>query len=673
MKFKAAILAVVFSYTVCTGALAADFTAEGEMQTAVSNPVYNINPWNTLSVKGVGESGQLDIYTENGIVRLPLDYPLYRINDYYCDKIVCRGGVWGIERNVAVKTFDGSENWEIFKKQSFQNKNTVIFRCDRDFEMKIRNGVCTHFDVHTYESQRDNIYDGISLDGDGSGVLMRFMNVRNIKTADELKAYLKGRYDAGAAVKLYYPAVEAVFTPFDEEYQRVLTKTAEEESLGYSDFIFNGFKYEKKYAPNEKFFDFSSTGNEEMNIFLSCVENAEIFGGGSEKYCISGVRAYENGFDLYINSSDGEKYTANVLYENYDFITEKPSEIKFEGDGNAVIKLSVNLRGVKAFSENAEINCPINDVCKKTVHPVIQPVVYASEGTSLDFNNCLLYANESGKDVIEIYSQDGKQLSENGIYVSDGNSLRAYATVNGQKMTYFDIKCAHKKAENKSIMFLGDSIINQNYYTQYFVSLYDSVKTVGTLGKDGAQHEGRGGWSAYIYCRENSKYGYSNPFINNGKFDFGFYMEKQKAEKIDAVVINLGINDLNTAGHNRDEEILGYFDEMVNSIHSFDNDIKIVINAPERLFADEKTNTAANARLLFASELFKHYENAENVTVVSAYLNLKGKDDFKYVEPKLSEDSPSGAMTVKDTTHPNISGYKNLAKGTYDAINYIFK
>ena len=54
-------------------------------------------------------------------------------------------------------------------------------------------------------------------------------------------------------------------------------------------------------------------------------------------------------------------------------------------------------------------------------------------------------------------------------------------------------------------------------------------------------------------------------------------------------------------------------------------------------------------------------------------LNLNGKDDFKYVEAKPNEDNSSSAMTVSDTTHPNVSGYKSLAKGTYDVLNYIYR
>lgn len=670
MKIKVLIAAALAAVLASQTVFAAGFAAEGEMKTVIANPAYNVNPWNALTITGVAQSGNLKLYTSEGIIDLPIDYPLYRINDYYCDKIVCKDGVWGIERNVAVKFFTGKENWELYKKQSFQNSNSVIFRCDKDFDTLITSGICSHFELLTYEKQRTNKYDGISPDEDGSGILMRFMNVRNVKTVDELKDYL-----SKANIRFYYPAPYSSFTPFADEYQKKLNSITRTDSIGYSDAMFNGFTTEKTYVPNSSFFETASSASEDMNIFLSCVKNVEIYNAGSEKYYISGVKKEKDGFTLYAESSNGKKYSAEIKYEDYDFLSEKLSEIKFEGSGNTVIKMQVNLNGVKAFSKDLTVKYPIKDICKKSASPVVPSVVYASKGTSLDFNNGIIYGNEKTKDKIEIYSENGKQLSKDGIYVSDGTDMRVYAAVNGKNKVYFDIKCTDKKAENKTVLFLGDSIINQNYYSDFFVSMYDkgTMKTVGTLGKKEALHEGRGGWSGLNYCTDTTKYGMTNPFLNNGKFDFAYYIKNQKIENLDAVVINLGINDLNTVGHNSYDEIFDYFDWITDSIHSYNKDIQIIFNAPEILFRSEETNTAANTRLAFAQQLFKHYENAENITVSPAYLNLNGKDDFKYVEAKPNEDNSSSAMTVSDTTHPNVSGYKSLAKGTYDVLNYIYR
>ena len=272
MKIKVLIAAALAAVLASQTVFAAGFVAEGEMKTVIANPAYNVNPWNALTITGVAQSGNLKLYTSEGIIDLPIDYPLYRINDYYCDKIVCKDGVWGIERNVAVKFFTGKENWELYKKQSFQNSNSVIFRCDKDFDTLITSGICSHFELLTYEKQRTNKYDGISPDEDGSGILMRFMNVRNVKTVDELKDYL-----SKANIRFYYPAPYSSFTPFADEYQKKLNSITRTDSIGYSDAMFNGFTTEKTYVPNSSFFETASSASEDMNIFLSCVKNVEIY------------------------------------------------------------------------------------------------------------------------------------------------------------------------------------------------------------------------------------------------------------------------------------------------------------------------------------------------------------------------------------------------------------
>ncbi len=670
MKFKKLFISLAACAMFSTTAFAGNFVVEGEMKTVIANPAFNINPWNTITVSGVGNDGTLKLFATDGIIEVPLGYPLYRINDYYCDKIVCKNGVWGIERNVAIKTFNGSENWEVFEKQSFQNDNTIIFRCDKDFDTDIENGVCSHFDVHTYESQRENIYDGISFDENGSGVLMRLMNVRNIKTVDDLKEYL-----SKAGVRFYYPATEQTFEPFDTSLQLKLKKAATG-SVGYSDPLLNGITEEKTYAPNSEFFMSGTTGNSDLDIFLSAVKSLEIYNGGTKNFYIQSVDVKDRGFEIVIADSAGGKYSCDISYDKYDFLTEKTSELRFTGNGNTVIKMHVNLDEVKAFSKDIKgltaSRTAIKETCKKEAQAVLPGVVYASKGTTLDFNNAILYGNEGKTDKIEVYTSDGKQLSKNGVYTFDGADKTVYSFINGKRV-YFDIKSA-PKTEDKTILFMGDSIINQNYYTKYFNEIYGgSIKTIGTLGEDGNKHEGRGGWSAWDYCTAQSKYGYTNPFLNEGKFDFGYYMKKTGFEAPDAVVINLGINDLNTVGHNSHEEILSYFDQIVESILFYNENIKIVINAPEITFRSESTNSAANTRLNFAKDLFEHFKDSENVTIALAYLNLNGQEDFKYEEPVISEDNQNYAMTVSDTTHPNISGYEHLAQGTADVINYIFK
>ena len=131
---------------------------EGKATVTKSSTIYNINPYNPAKIEGLGESGSIRFLHKNGMMEIPLSRPLYKLSDAYADKIVCKNGTWGVERNVGLKIFNGTEDWQKVKEGKFYNKNTTIFECTAPEKVLARNGLCTHFDVHLLESQLKNIY-----------------------------------------------------------------------------------------------------------------------------------------------------------------------------------------------------------------------------------------------------------------------------------------------------------------------------------------------------------------------------------------------------------------------------------------------------------------------------------------------------------------------------------
>ena len=225
----------------------------------------------------------------------------------------------------------------------------------------------------------------------------------------------------------------------------------------------------------------------------------------------------------------------------------------------------------------------------------------------------------------------------------------------------------------KTVLFLGDSLINENIYTNCVKELFENdamnIHLIGTRGTEENKHEGRGGWSAYDYCNEQTKYGFTNPFLNNGKFDFGYYMKSNEYAGVDYVVISLGVNDLNIVGHNSHSEIIGYFNTIFDSIHQYDADIKIILNTPTMLFSTESTDGAKNTRLEFTKTLKQTYENKEydGIYLSAISMSINPSMNFKWIE----QTDKSKPMKVSDTTHPNLHGYQNMAKTTYAFIKYL--
>ena len=678
MKNKMIFALTAIVLTLSTNALGAatkGILIEGETKTTIANSSYNINPWNTITIKGVGEGNLIKLYTPYNTIEIPLNSPLYKVTDFYCDKITQKEGLWGVERNVTVKTFNGEEDWQLFKKQSFQNGKTVIFSCKNNEFVGIRNGYCTHFDVHTYSSQQTNVYDGISFGDDE--ILMRFMNVRNVKTVDELKTYLKTLYHNGKPVKLFYVSPMPKFEPFDEEIQTALN-AAVNGNIGYTDINISGIKTGTEIKINTQLFTSSTTGNDVMNRFLSAMESIEIINSnGNTGFFVSGIYPNKDGFTLEIKDSNKKIYTGKCLFSKCDFITSKPTEIIVQSENSTAIRLMVHLSQIQLPKSNLTgfsfAQTGILDSCIANKELILPSVIPVTKGTALDFNNALLHGNITSDHQITIKDNNGTVLSTNGKMTATTEG-KLNLVLNGKLTASTQITFTNKIEENASILFMGDSLLNQNYYTKYFVDMFNEgqVNLLGTRGNDGSKHEGRGGWSAYDYCNVSAKYGFSNPFLHNGEFDFDYYMQSNGYKDVNYVIISLGINDINLLGHNTYGEILNYFDKITDSIHSYNPNIKIIINTPIMPFSREETAYAKDKRLGFTQTLTNHYANTD-IYISPAYLNLNSYEDFKFTQPLINEDNQNSAMVVTDTTHPNLGGYKNLAAATYSAIGFLSK
>ncbi|MCI1959146.1 MAG: SGNH/GDSL hydrolase family protein [Clostridia bacterium] len=674
MKKKTILLSLLISALITVNAFAS-FSIEGALKSTRANESVNINPWNVASFQGVGEGNIFDLYTPDGKVEIPLDYPLYRLSSGYTDKITCKEGKWGIERNVGIKTFDGSENWSLLKKTTFLNSNTSVFTCDfGENAPDILSGWCSHFDVYKFSTIKSTTYDGISFGENSDTVILRIMNVRNVKTVDELKKYLKTQYDNGNPVRLFYCLNEPEFTQFDDSLQKELNSISPG-NVGYTDKNCIGIKFDSDNI-NTSLFAAASSKNEYMDNFLSAVSDVKVYNCDvDKKFYVSGITKDRNGITFTIKDENKDIYTSYLPYSKADFIAEKPTELIFKGNEKEIIKMQVYLNrmyvpkdNISGFSYDLT---GINSECIMEKDAVIPKKVTAITGTELDFTNALLNSSLNYGDDIELFDSKHNQVTKNGkLKVTEEGEETYSVYLNGKNVGYTTVYAYdnNKNLDGKTVMFLGDSLINQNLYSQYFKELAGNVNLIGNLGTKDNRNEGRGGWSAYDYCNETTKYGFTNPFLNNGKFDFSYYMKNNKFKSPDYVIIDLGINDLNLKNHNTHSEILSYFDEIEKSIHSYNKDIKIIFNTPLMLFDTVTTNTAKNTRLEFVQSLYNRYINTENVYVSPIFFNVDCYTDFKFEENTIDEYNQDSAMTVTDTTHPNNGGYLNIAKATLSFI-----
>ena len=137
-------------------------------------------------------------------------------------------------------------------------------------------------------------------------------------------------------------------------------------------------------------------------------------------------------------------------------------------------------------------------------------------------------------------------------------------------------------------------------------------------------------------------------------------MKSNNYADVDYVIISLGVNDLNIVGHNSHNEIIGYFNTIFDSIHQYNADIKIILNTPTMLFLQKVQTVQKNTRLEFTKTLKQNYENKEydGIYLSAISMSINPSMNFKWIE----ETDKSKPMKVSDTTHPNLHGYKNMAK-----------
>lgn len=664
---------------------------EGTSNVVKANDAYNINPYNIATITGVGEGNAFRLVDTYQTFDIPLKAPLYRVSDAYKDKILQKDGVWGVERNVTVKIFDGSEDWSMLPNPGYRNDNTTIFVCSNESPAIVREGLCTHFDVFTDDDQKNNIYDGISFGRTTSEFYMRIMNVRNVTTVDALKAYLKAQYDAGTPVKFFFASPESRFEPFDEEIQEKM-KQIDLKTIGFIDRNLEKMTVLEAPEINNKFFN-QASGDVKMDSFLSAITDIKILQSSTDRrYSVTDVHHTDDGFGITIKEENsGAVFYGTLETKESNYTSNKPAELTLTSEAfpETIIKIQMDLTKVKFPVEDITgFTYPqtgIKDSCivnKELVLTDYVPVVKGLE-TGVYLENTILNGFSKQKETILVPEigngiefmnniLSGKNVAEEtSISMSLGDTGEVYET------NWIPVEESAGQGQERVVLFLGDSLLNQDIYTQQIVDLFQEdpmkVKLIGTRGTEGAAHEGRGGWSAYDYCNVETKYGFTNPFLLDGEFNFAHYMQTNEYEHVDNVIINLGINDLNLAGHNSHQEIIGNFDKILKSIHSYDPTIAVMFNTPTMLYGEAKTDTAKDARLSFIKTLKDTYGHREDegIFVIPIYLGVDPYMGFKLTNPIIDEYNQDYSLIVTDTTHPSNRGYRAMAEMTYSFLKYV--
>lgn len=672
-RFVCAAISGILSCSVAITSFAADtIVLEGNTKIIQSDGTTFVNPWNQQKIHGVGESGMLRALDGNGSVTIPLAEPIYRFSNAYRDTVIRRNTAWGVERNIIRLLLDGTENWELRTEPEYQNDTSVLFSTKLTKKAKVPQGISTHFQSNPNIMHSSNLFDGFTIDAANSMLYIRIMNVRGCTDVESLRAYFKQQKEAGSPVTVLYPAEQAFFQAFPTEIRKQLEKM-DESTLSFTD-----SELEKLPAipSNNPFVLERSAMSERFARVAEPIQDIAVYGAkeGDLIYFTS-VQAKDGYCELsasWQSGSETTSLTGIIPYNQIDFRSSKQKELMLyrpNGEwGKIVLFMDYSRFTIPESDDTFAEEGLISSKCYQQDAVVLPDKIPVVEGHSqeLYINNVISSGNaqETANRKIEFTPESAEQLRRQQIGWNNGYS----------EIEWVSVPKTAGAGEIKTVLFIGDSLTNQNTYTAEVKKLFAedpmNIATIGTQGEQGNRHEGRGGYSAYDYCREPIMYGVTNPFLYDNRFNFPYYMKQNGFVSLDAVWINLGINDVNKDGHNSVSEILSYYQEMIDSIKRYNPEIQIFVGLPTLLYSKDSTVAAKNKRLTLIAALKEKYGQMEEEKIYLAplYAGIDPLQDYKW-EKTGGEDADS-TMVVVDTTHPAESGYQKMALTTYNVMKY---
>ena len=228
-----------------------------------------------------------------------------------------------------------------------------------------------------------------------------------------------------------------------------------------------------------------------------------------------------------------------------------------------------------------------------------------------------------------------------------------------------------KNLRDTTCLVIGDSTVAYNHMTQAmldeFTAADKTLTLIGTRGTAPNLHEGRAGATAKEYCTQATAAGVTNPFYNSetGHFDFNQYMTEQGYTAPDFVIIQLGINDLYNVGMaNSDaaiEETAGYVCEMIESIHAYDANIRVLVNLPTTPNSDQSVHS--NIRFIYNNIRVRYCEYM--IWKIIGYINnsYKVRETYNHLILDASTD-------ISDNVHPTQDGFIKMGKQNVAQMNF---
>lgn len=252
----------------------------------------------------------------------------------------------------------------------------------------------------------------------------------------------------------------------------------------------------------------------------------------------------------------------------------------------------------------------------------------------------------------------------------------SYNEIQTKNMSYVNANLNTHSGETLKVLVIGDSFINSGYVTSGMINDFENdvatLQLLGTLGTSPNLHEGRSGWSSYEYTHEASVSSVTNPFLNNGAFDFSHYISANSIATPDYVIINLGINDgwKDMHGTTTAENL----QTMIDSIHAYNSSIKVIIGTTPSPYLGDAENgyllelLTNRKRQMLTRDVLENITESSTVIICPTHLNFDTDYNFNMSTITKNGQNSGTVPYCSDDTHPSHMGFYQIADSYYACI-----
>lgn len=199
--------------------LSTDFTLKGVTSFVYSEGTAKCSYLNPRKINGIGENGILSFTADNVTISFPIEKPLYGNSTIY-DTFCYKNGKWGVERNVLVSIYDGTEsNWIKSASCTFaiDNPDGIHKPSANNNYIWALSNITSSYSSYNAAYKEDNCI-GVGL---AKTALRLTSDVPDLET---FHTVMENLTESGNPVKMLRKLETSVWEPFSENIQKYIKK-----------------------------------------------------------------------------------------------------------------------------------------------------------------------------------------------------------------------------------------------------------------------------------------------------------------------------------------------------------------------------------------------------------------------------------------------------------------